>query len=232
MYHGDLIDYTPEGFELENFNLTWQMTRVERLAFLNILNRIKPNLSLEIGTDKGGSLEAIMAYSKNAISIDINSRNQNNLSKLDFFKNVQFISGDSAQLLPELIDVFHANAIHPDFILIDGDHSTNGALRDINSILKIQPIRPICVVMHDSFMPSVRRAILNANWSGNPFVHYIEVDYAYGSFIPLVENPSNVKMVGGLAMALLKPTKRSFDLPIYESNKFSFDELLKIACNN
>jgi hypothetical protein len=232
MYHGDLIDYMPEGFEQSNFELTWQMTRVERLAFLDILNSIKPGLSLEIGTDKGGSLEAIMKYSKNAISIDINSHNQNILSKLDIFKNVKFISGNSAQLLPELIDVFNANAMHPDFFLIDGDHSASGALRDMNSILNIQPIKPICVIMHDSFMPSVRRAILDANWNGNPFVHYVEVDYAYGSFIPLIENPSNFKMVGGLAVALLKPVKRNFDLPIYESNKYAFDQLLKIASNN
>ena len=226
---GDLIDYSPADIAIDTVSLPWQMTRVERLGFLHLLKTFQPDIALEVGTDKGGSLQAIMQHSKGAISLDINSANQSVLQKMPCFSNVEFVSGDSTQVLPELVQIINANRLPVSFVLVDGDHSTAGAQRDIEAVLKLVPQKPTCVVMHDSFMPTVRQAILNVNWRAYAHVHYIETDYVHGSFLPM--DAQHFKMVGGLAVALLKPEPRVGALEIYQSHQFAFHAMLPFTSN-
>jgi hypothetical protein len=61
-------------------------------------------------------------------------------------------------------------------------------------------------------------------------VHYIEVDYVHGAFLPM-DQQGRYKMVGGLAVALLKPEPRVCALDVYRSHDYAFNMLAPHAAN-
>lgn len=225
----DFLDYSPAEIAIDNITLPVELSRVERIAFQHLLGNLQPMIALEVGTGEGGSLQAIMQYADEAISIDVNIVTQTNLQKLPGFKAVEFIAGDSAKILPELVQLINTNRLDVNFVYIDGDQSTAGAQSDFEAALKIVPKHPTCIVMHNSFMPQVRRAMLNVNWQENPHVHYVDIDYVQGAYVPMEYGAC--KLVGGLAVALLKPEPRTEALEIYRSYDHAFNMLLPFAAN-
>ena len=118
------------------------------------------------------------------------------------------------------------------FVLIDGDHSTEGVRADINAVLRFKPNRPIFVVFHDSFNPECRSGILTADWHGCPYVHYVEIDFIPGVFhFESFDTAPARSMYGGLALALMLPEKRNFDLQIHESQRGLFETVFKNSCH-
>jgi hypothetical protein len=69
-------------------------------------------------------------------------------------------------------------------VLVDGDHSAEGVRKDIDHLLRLRPIVPLYVVMHDSFNPGCRRGLREADWAGCPYVHAVELDFVAGSVNP------------------------------------------------
>jgi len=225
----DFLDYSPAEIAVDNITLPWEMSRVERMAFQHLLGNLQPAIALEVGTGDGGSLQAIMQYADEAISIDVNVATQTSLQKLPCFKGVEFIAGESAKVLPDVVQLINKNQLNVNFIYIDGDQSTAGAQNDFETALKIIPKQPTCIVMHNSFLPQVRRAMLNVNWSGNAHVHYVDIDYVQGAYVPMEYGAC--KLIGGLAVALLKPEPRTEALDIYRSYDHAFNMLLPFAAN-
>lgn len=209
-------------FSKETLNLHWQMTRCEKYAFIGLLEHIKPKHSLEIGTYKGGSLQIISKYSQKVFCFDINDKYVNDLSGI--FDNVSFTIGDSKSILPDFINKINKSDTPLNFILIDGDHSEEGVKSDINSVLKILPKEPLYIIFHDSFNPTCRKGILNADWQKCDYIHYVEVDYVPGVYHEHAhDNASPRSMWGGLALAVMLPEKRSNPLKINQSQKGLFD---------
>ena len=131
------------------FCLHWQMTNCERFAMQDLLRRLQPDLSIEIGTYRGGSLQVISHFSRNVISIDIDPEVEKHLSNK--FSNVNYRCGNSYELLPSLLEESENSNRDIEFILIDGDHSTQGVQRDINALLQYKPRKRCVILMHDSF---------------------------------------------------------------------------------
>ena len=225
----DFLDYSPAEIAVDAITLPWDMSRVERMAFQHLLGNLQPSIALEVGTGDGGSLQAIMQYADEAISIDVNMDTQTNLQKLDGFNGVEFIAGDSARVLPELVQLINTNQLNVNFVYIDGDQSTAGAQSDFEAALKIVPKQTTCIVMHNSFLPQVRRALLNVNWQQSPHVHYVDIDYVQGAYVPMEYGAC--KLIGGLAVALLKPEPRTEALDVYRSYDHAFNMLLPFAAN-
>jgi hypothetical protein len=216
----ELVDYAPRELMGEDFPLNWSMTRAERMCFIHLLRVFSPELSLEIGTAQGGSLHALSKHSKSVISLDIDPNVGSSLGSR--FPNARFLTGNSAVVLPNLVEELNASERQVSFVLIDGDHSEQGVRSDINAVLGLKPRRPICIVMHDSFHPPCRAGMRTANWAQCPYVHYIELDFVSGGFFP--GNPSvDTSMWGGFAVALMLPTLREFGLPVLESQQQSFE---------
>lgn len=201
------------------------MTRCEKYAFAALLEQAQSPVSIEVGTYRGGSLQVISKYSQKVYSLDINPESQNALAPL--FANVDFRVGDSKEVLPELIRQIQANGEDVGFILIDGEHASNGVCRDINAVLQLKPQRPIYVVMHDSFNPDCRRGMLAADWQNCPFVHFLEIDFVPGVFhFEAFDTAQARSMWGGLALAQLLPHKRTEPLTIHQSQKGLFETVL------
>ena len=135
--------------------------------------------------------------------------------------------GDSRTVLPELLERIGRLGEELGFVLIDGDHSTEGVHDDINNVLRSVPTRPIFVVFHDSFHPPCRRGILSASWSECDYVHYVEVDFVPGVYhLEAFDTAQARSMYGGLALAMMQPQRRAGPLVIHESQKGLFETML------
>jgi hypothetical protein len=211
-------------FLFDNLPLHWQMTRCEKYAFASLIESADPDVAIEIGTYKGGSLQVISKKAKRVYSIDTSPECKETLG--EHFDNVEFLTGDSKQLLPSLLDRIRNKNESLGFVLIDGDHSAEGVLNDINAVLQYEPVRPLYIVFHDSFHPPCREGILAADWHLCPYIHYVEVDFIPGVYhYEAFDTAQPRSMYGGLSLALMLPEKRTHELIIHQSQKGLFDTI-------
>lgn len=187
-------------------------------------------VAIEIGTHKGGSLQVLSPHAKKVYSIDIDPGCKERLGSR--FSNVDFRTGDSKQLIATVLKEIHNNGETLGFVLIDGDHSTEGVRADINAVLKDHvPTRPVYILFHDSFNPPCRDGILTAAWQECPYVHFVEVDFIPGVFhAQAFDDATAGSMWGGLSVALMLPEKRESPLTIYQSQRGLFEVVLQHSC--
>jgi hypothetical protein len=182
--------------------IDWQMSRSEKYCFIHFLEHLKPKVSIEIGTFKGGSLQVLSKFSEKVYSIDINDWPQKTLAKK--FPNTEFIVGNSYEIIPGLLKEIEASGQHLGFVLIDGDHSAKGVQRDIKAVLEYPHKKPVVVFMHDSFNPQVRKGISGIDYTKYPHVKYAELDYIGGSTVNIKN--TYMELWGGFAVILIDPT--------------------------
>lgn len=219
------MNYPQQLTDDASFDLHWQMTNCERFALLGLLQRLKPDLSIEIGTYRGGSLQVLSRYSRKVISIDIDPEVGQRLAGK--FPNVEFLAGDSTKVLPELVEQLNRDHEPVGFVLIDGDHSTAGVRRDIDFILKLKPVHPIVVIMHDSFNPTCREGMRTAGWDQSPHVAWVELDFIPGIYHLKAHDTAHARtMWGGFGCAVLEPQERKGPLEVRESQRGLFEATL------
>jgi len=182
----------------------WQMSHSERLALMALLHRYNPEVCIEVGTFRAGSLSLIAQYAKKVFSIDIDPTIPN---KYGHLSNVHFLTGRSSEVLPPLLKELNESGLGVDFILIDGDHSRQGIMEDLNILLAYEPIHPLIVLMHDSFNPECREGMLQANWHGSEYLHFADLDFVPGR---LIEHGGggHGEMWGGLSLLTFLPKRR------------------------
>lgn len=203
----------------------WLMTQQERMAIINLLDRIRPECSVELGTLYGGSLSAISRFSKKVYTLDIDASCRDNLK--DKFKNVEFIVGNTRETLPVLLKKLQQEKSPIEFVLIDASHETKGIKKDIENVIQYVPEKPLFIVIHDSFMPNCRKGILEADWNSSPYVHLVEVDFIPGRFNSDSAHKSYRKMTCGLAIAMMLPLKRKGQLNILVDGELPYNLLKK-----
>ena len=109
-----------------------------------------------------------------------------------------------------------------DFLLNEGDHRECGLLTDIRSVLQYRPVKPLYILLHDSFNPECRRAMQRAPWASNPNVHAVELDFVSGRLVG-PENPElRGQMWNGLALAMMLPEPRSGGLTVHANDAATF----------
>ncbi len=217
------IDRLPEIHEtlFSHYLPHWHMVAAERCALITLLDAIKPECAIEIGTAQGGSLSVLAHFSQQVFTLDVDPTCRTQLGAL--FSNVEFITGDSRQTLPALLQRLQAAHTRLGFVLIDGDHSRRGVQQDIENVIQYQPLQPLYIVLHDSFNPDCREGMLQANWAASPYVHSVELDFVSGV---LLSHPDRYReMWGGLAVARLSPQPRQGALVIQTSEDLLFQEV-------
>jgi len=201
----------------------WQMREAERCTLLMLLRDIEPQCAIEIGTAQGGSLSAIARYSKRVFSLDINASCKETLSPL--FPQVVFLTGRSQKTLPPLLTQLEQEKALLQFVLIDGQHTRQGLKADIENLLEFTPTTTLLILIHDSFNPECRQGILEANWTKNPHVQEVEVDFVPGA---LAIHPPSVygQMWGGFALALLTTQVRQGEVRLQCSQDLTYQTAL------
>lgn len=203
--------------DLHKFTIPWSMSRAEQSVIIQMLQRIKPKVSIEIGTYNGGSLQALSTYSEKVYAIDLMPEFRD--ERCDAFDNVDYLIGDSKIIVPELVEKLNNSDEVVEFVLIDGDHSTLGVLEDITNILKLVPKQPMVIILHDSFNPDCREGMKAYDYNANKYVHAVEIDYVTGLF-----NHDGLyrEMWGGFAAIFMKPEQRTKPLAVQAYQKKLF----------
>jgi hypothetical protein len=190
---------------LQTSNLQyWMMSPAEQLAMLFLLEHLRPKVAIEIGTHSGGSLQVLSRFCDHVYSIDIDQDVPRRLAGR--FSNVEYLTGTSDEHLPPLIDRLQRDGAELGFVLVDGDHSTDGVRKDINNVLRFRPTVPLYVLMHDSLNPACRTGLRQAKWAANPNLHAVELDFVSGTVNPAPAFRDQIW--GGLALGILLPHKR------------------------
>jgi len=198
-------------------DLEWQMSRAEKYCLINTLQTLQPEVSIEIGTYKGGSLQVIQQFSEEVYSIDISQAPKKFLEKK--FPLVNYIVADGHLILHELFAKIEKDNKKLEFILVDGDHTYKGVKRDIEAILTYPHKNPITIILHDSFNPGCRKGIRTVNYSNYPAVEYVELDYITGSYW---HNDTYREMWGGFGMIRINPDNKNTSIEVTESQKNLF----------
>jgi len=195
----------------EGYLQSSQMSDAERCTIIMLLDKLRPECAIEVGTAGGGSLSMIARYAKKAYSLDIDPTCRERFHSR--FPNVEFIVGDSKETLPRLLRTLEASNEKLAFVLIDGLHTSEGVKADIENLLAYKPTCPLYVALHDSFNPECRSGMAAADWASSPFVHHVELDFVGGQFNRIETNGTR-EMWCGLALALMLPEPRQGELGI------------------
>jgi SAM-dependent methyltransferase len=190
--------------------IEWQMESSEQLALLALVQNLRPECAVEVGSRYGGSLQILSRYAKRVISCDIDPTCRERLGKAN--PNVEFVTGRSQATLPGVMKRLQEESAKVGLILIDGDHTAQGVKGDIEALLEYVPGCPVYVIVHDSFNPDVRQGIRTARWAESPYVHCVEMDFVPGVIHQGGE--AHREMWGGFALAVWLPVKREGKLVI------------------
>ncbi len=133
------------------------MSPSERAAVKGVLADLVPGMATEIGTAEGGSLRRIAAQARHVHAFDLNPPDP----ELAALPSVTFHIGDSHELLPRVLEQLAAQDTNVDFVLVDGDHSTEGIKRDVEDLLASPAIAR-------TLIPATRHGQSScASWAGN-----------------------------------------------------------------
>lgn len=173
-------DNRPAALETSPLRLTLesrsQMSFGERAALEGVLAQLRPALAIEIGTAQGGSLERIASYSDEVHSIDISHDELGGRPPA----NVQLHTGPSAEVLPRLLAEFSAAGRALDLGLVDGDHSFEGVIGDVRSLLESPCTARSVILVHDSVNEEIRAGLERAGIEDYDKVVYFEPDFVPG----------------------------------------------------
>jgi hypothetical protein len=175
----------------------WQMSFGERAALEGLLVQLKPHLSIEIGTGEGGSLSRIAAHSGFVHAFDFVQPPE----PVKALQNVQFHTGDSHLLLPHLLDELNRDGRAVDFVLVDGDHSEEGVLQDMNDLLRSPAVSNAIIVMHDTMNDVVRSGLERVSYRQFSKVVYVDLDFVPGYLVR--QAPFAGQLWGGLGVIVV-----------------------------
>jgi hypothetical protein len=190
-------------------SVLWQMSPHERVAFIAIASLCPGENALEIGSYHGGSLRVLTEYFQNVISVDIDHKNLNKKVRLS---GVDLMTGDSREIVPNLIELWNDSENELELILIDANHEYEYVLADLDNCLEYRPKKRTFILIHDSWYPPSRRAICDSvKLRNNKLVHFVDTDFCGGNYL------NETTTIGGLCLIEMRSYEREGDLQIRQS---------------
>jgi hypothetical protein len=176
----------------------------ERAALEGVLCQVKPQLAIEIGTAEGGSLSRIAAHSAEVHSFDLVAPDT---SVIDA-PHVSYHAGDSHQLLPAALEQFASEGRNVDFVLVDGDHSSEGVKQDIEDLFRSDAVADTAIVIHDTGNEQVRAGLDAVQYAAFAKVAYVDLDFVGGQIY--LEPHLHNEIWGGLGLVLVDVARQGF----------------------
>lgn len=155
----------------------WAMLPGERAALKGVLSALRPSLSIEIGTDKGGSLELIAAHSETVHAFDLVRAPEVTPER---FPTVSFHIGDSHELLPQVLEQLSSAERSVDFAFVDGDHTAAGVRKDLEDLLSSPTVTDTVILVHDTLNQRVRAGLEQVDYSAFGKVRLVDLDFVQG----------------------------------------------------
>jgi hypothetical protein len=169
----------------------------ERAALEGVLAMVKPSVSIEIGTFKGGSLERIAHYSERVHAFDLERRPELTSER---FPNVAFHIGSSRELLPRVLAELASAGQKVDFALVDGDHSAPGVRADLENLLSSPSVDRTVILLHDSLNDRVRTGLEQVDYGSYGRVTFVDLDFVPGRVYR--EGPQTNELWYGLGLVV------------------------------
>jgi hypothetical protein len=183
----------------------WQMSFGERAALEGVLSQLSPKLSIEIGTAEGGSLDRIAVHSDEVHAFDLVSPQ---LSVAEA-PHVRIHTGDSHEMLPSELERLAEDGRNVDFVLVDGDHSSDGIRRDIEDLLNASAIASTVILIHDTINPTVRAGLDAVHYTAWPKVAHVDLDFVPGYMFR--EERLKHELWGGRGLLLFDSSRLAYD---------------------
>ena len=178
-----------------------QMSGGERAALEGVLSALQPRLAIEIGTAEGATLGMIAAHAAEVHSFDLFEP----VLESGALPNVTLHTGDSHALLPAFLDELAAAGRNVDFVLVDGDHSSDGVRRDIEDLLDSPALANTTILAHDASYPTVRAGLEAVDYAARTKVAEVDLDWVAG-YIFTNAHFAN-ELWGGLAWIVVDATR-------------------------
>jgi hypothetical protein len=199
----------------------WQMSFGERAAMEGLLSARKPALAIEIGTAEGASLRRIAAHAAEVHSFDLV------LPSEDLPDHVHLHTGDSHALLPQVLDQLAADGRNVSFVLVDGDHSSEGVRADVMALLTSPAIADTVIVMHDIANERVRAGLDAVPYDAFPKVAHVDLDFVPGY---MGRDRFTGELWGGLGLIVVAADRPAYGSgPAVQTIRHHGGELLAIA---
>jgi len=192
----------------------WQMSFGERAAIEGVLSQLRPSLSVEIGTAAGGSLAEIASHSHEVHSFDLHDPGP----LAERFPEVRFHTGDSHELLPRLLARLADDGRNVDFVLVDGDHTPEGAQRDVEDLLASPALTDTIILLHDTSNHRVRRGYGRVRYEAHPKVAHVDLDFV-GGYV-LSEPGLDDEVWGGLGLIWVSARRGAYFAPSIRQDRY------------
>lgn len=200
----------------------WQMAYGERAAIEGLLSVRKPSLAIEVGTAEGASLRRIALHADEVHSFDLIEPQFANLGD-----HVHLHTGDSHMLLPQVLAEFAAQGRNVDFVLVDGDHSSDGVRRDVEDLLASPAIGDTLIVTHDTGNERVRSGLDAVPYGAYPKVRHVDLDFVPGH---LGRDRFPGELWYGLGLIVVDAASQAYGTrPPVQADRHHGGELLAIA---
>lgn len=131
---------------------------------------MQPDIAVEVGTYRGGSLELIAATARHVHTFDLVSHIDRRLP------NVDYHLGDSRQTLPAVLSALADRKESVGFVLIDGDHERSAVADDLRAVLDSPAFASGVVLLHDAANEDVRAGIRDADLD-RPYVVFADLSF-------------------------------------------------------
>lgn len=180
----------------------WQMSRGERAAVQGVLSQLAPSLAIEVGSAEGACLRQIAAHAQEVHSFDLHP------PSLELPGNVTLHTGDSHELLPELLAALSEQGANVDFVLVDGDHTPEGVRQDLEDLLDATALARSVILIHDVANERVRRGVDAVRFAAWPKVAHVELDWIPGQLFaePALRN----ELWFGLGLVILDSSRLAY----------------------
>jgi spermidine synthase len=173
------------------------MSLGERAALEGVLAALSPSLAIEIGTAEGGSLRRIAAHSAEVHSFDLVEPDAETAK----VAHATFHAGDSHALLPAFLAELAEAGRNVDFVLVDGDHSTEGVKADVEDLLSSPAIAQTTILLHDAANEVVRAGLDAVDLDAYRKVVHVDYDFVAGYVFR--EQSLRDEIWGGLGLILV-----------------------------